>query len=237
MPHLTLGNIEIEVTQKEIKNIHLSVYPPNGRVKIAAPIKMKLDTIRVYAISRLPWIKKQQQKIKSQKREATREFVSRESHYFLGNRYQLKVIELDAVPSVRITHSYIELYVRPGSNKEKKKQVLENWYREQLRLVVYEIIEKWEKKMSVTVSEFGIKKMKTKWGTCNREAKRIWLNFELAKKPKGCIEYIVVHELVHFKERTHNDTFVWYMNHYLPEWKQLRADLNRLPVSHVEWTY
>ena len=237
MPHFTLGNIEIEVAQKAIKNIHLSVYPPNGRVKIAAPSKMNLDTIRIYAISKLPWIKKQQAKIKSQKREAPREYITKESHYFLGKRYQLKVIELDTVPVVRLTHNYLELYVRPNSNKEKRQEVLENWYREQLKALTAELIQKWEKKMKVNVNEFGIKKMKTKWGTCNDEAKRIWLNFELAKKPKECIEYIVVHEMVHLKERTHNDRFVAFMNQFLPEWKQLKTDLNKLPVSHIDWGY
>lgn len=237
MAKLTVGKIDIEVTQKEIKNIHLSVYPPNGRVKIAAPSRMKLDTIRIYAISKLPWIKKQQEKIRSQKREAEREFVSKESHYFLGKRYQLKVIELETGPVARIAHNYLELYVRPGSSKEKRQEILENWYRQQLRTLIAELISKWEKKMRVKVEEFGIKKMKTKWGTCNKEAKRIWLNFELIKKPVECVEYIVVHEMVHLKERNHNAKFISYMNEFLPEWKQLKADLNKLPVSHVDWGY
>ncbi|MDI9341054.1 MAG: SprT family zinc-dependent metalloprotease [Sediminibacterium sp.] len=237
MPEIVLGNIVITVTQKAIKNIHLSVHPPDGRVRIAAPGKMKLDTIRVYAISKLPWIKQQQKKIKSQKREAPREFITRESHYFLGKRYQLRVIELDTAPVAHITHNYLELYVRPGASIEKRKAILENWYREQLRELVTSMIAKWEEKMKVRVEAFGIKKMKTKWGTCNEEAKRIWLNFELAKKPKECIEYIVVHEMVHLKERHHNDRFIAYMNQFLPEWKQLKNDLNKLPVSHIDWGY
>lgn len=237
MEHIQLGNISVEVVQKDIKNLHLSVYPPKGRVRIAAPTRMKLDTIRIYAISKLSWIKKQQQKILSQKREAPRDFLTKESHYFLGKRYQLKVIELDTMPIVNLAHNTIELYVRPGSTKEKKKQLLEEWYRERLRETASEIVEHWEKKMKVKVGELGIRKMRTKWGTCNEEAKRIWLNLELAKKPIECIEYIVVHEMVHFKERNHNDRFVAFMNNYLPEWKQLKSELNRLPVSHVEWGY
>jgi len=237
MEHFKLGNINVEVIQKDIKNVHLSVHPPVGRVRIAAPSRMNMDTIRIYAISKLSWIKKQQTKILNQKREAPREYLTKESHYYLGKRYLLKVIELDTVPIVNLTHNTIELYVRPGSPIEKRKDVLENWYREQLRELVGDMITHWEKKMKVKVEEFGIKKMKTKWGTCNEEAKRIWLNFELAKKPLECIEYIVVHELVHLKERHHNDKFVAHMNHFLPTWKQLKADLNKLPVSHIDWGY
>jgi hypothetical protein len=237
MEHLQLGDIKIEVEQKDIKNIHLSVYPPVGRVRIAAPSKMKMDTIRIYAISKLGWIKKQQAKILSQKREAPREYLTKESHYYFGKRYLLKVIELETVPVVNLTHKTIELYVRPGSDTNKRKEILENWYREQLRAVVADLIANWEKKMKVKVKEFGIKKMKTKWGTCNEEAKRIWLNFELSKKPLECIEYIVVHEMVHLKVRNHNDKFISYMNHYLPLWKQLKNDLNKLPISHIEWEY
>lgn len=237
MERIQLGDFSIEVEQKDIKNLHLSVYPPEGRVRIAAPSKMKLDTIRIYAISKLSWIKKQKAKILSQKREAPREYLTKESHYYLGKRYLLKVIELDTVPVVNLTHNTLELYVRPGSTTEKRKEILDNWYREHLRKIVIELIAKWEKKMKLKVGDFGIKKMKTKWGTCNEKASRIWVNFELVKKPIECIEYIVVHELVHFKERNHNDKFVAYMNHFLPEWKQLKKELNRLPVSHIDWGY
>ena len=237
MENIQLGDICIEVEQKEIKNLHLSVYPPKGKVRIAAPSKMNLDTIRIYAISKLSWIKKQQAKIQNQKREAPREYLTKESHYYFGKRYLLKVIELDTVPTVNLAHKTIELYVRPGSNAKKHQEVLDTWYREQLRRAASELLIKWENKMDVKVSELGIKKMKTKWGTCNEPAKRIWLNFELVKKPLECIEYIVVHEMVHFKERNHNNKFISYMNYFLPEWKQLKAELNRLPVSHVDWGY
>jgi len=237
MEHIQLGDLIIEVEQKDIKNVHLSVYPPNGRVRIAAPSKMTLDTIRIYAISKLRWIKKQQTKILSQKREAPREYLTKESHFYLGKRYLLKVIELNTVPAVHLTHNNIELYVRPNSSPEKRKEILENWYREQLRVLGTDLIAQWEETMKVKVKDLGIKKMKTKWGTCNEEAKRIWLNFELIKKPIECVEYIVVHEMVHLKVRNHNNKFVAYMNHFLPEWKQLKAELNKMPVSHLEWTY
>ena len=237
MEYIKLGDISIEVEQKNIKNLHLSVYPPKGRVRIAAPLKMKLDTIRIYAISKLSWIKKQQTKILSQKREAPREYLTKESHYYLGKRYLLKVIELDTVPIVNLTHNTIELYVRPGSNIEKRKEILDNWYREQLRDVANDLILHWEKKMKLKVIELGIKKMKTKWGACNEDAKRIWLNFELIKKPIECIEYIVLHEMLHLKVRNHNDKFVAYMNHFLPEWKQVNQIKNKHPVTHVDWEY
>lgn len=237
MDTITLGAITIDVELKDIKNVHLSVYPPKGRVRIAAPLRMNLDTIRIYAISKLSWIKTQQKKFQSQVREAPREFLSKEGHYYLGNRYLLKVIEHNAPPEINIKHKTIELRVRPNTDLEKRKAIMDEWYRVQLKEMVPVVIAKWEKTMGVSLNEFAIKKMKTKWGTCNREAKRIWLNLELAKKPFHCIEYIIVHELVHLLERNHNERFVAYMNQFLPEWKQLKIELNKLPVSHRDWDY
>ena len=237
MEQINLGEIVVDVVQKDIKNIHLCVYPPICHVRIAAPLRMNLDTIRIYAISKLGWIKKQQQKFREQIRETPREYLNKESHYFFGKRYLLRVIELDESPRVRIKHTTIDLYVRPDSDIQKKHDVMEQWYREQLKELVPSIIQKWEKIMGVSPNEFAIKRMKTKWGTCNREAKRIWLNLELAKKPYPCIEYIVVHEMAHLLERNHNSNFVAIMDNYLPEWKQLKMELNKLPVSHVEWGF
>ena len=237
MEKLKLGDITIDVLQKDIKNIHLSVHPPTGRVRISAPSRMALDTIRVFAISKLSWIKKQQAKLKHQEREAPREFLNRESHYFKGKRYLLKVTEKDAAPRVLLKHSILELHVRPGTSGEKRKAILDEWYRQQLKEVVPTLIKKWEKRMNVQVNEFGIKKMKTKWGTCTREANRIWLNLELAKKPIECMEYIVVHEMAHLLERNHNDRFISLMNEFMPKWRFHKDELNRLPVSHVDWHY
>jgi predicted metal-dependent hydrolase len=237
MSEIQLGDITVEVTQKDIKNVHLSVYPPLGKVKIAAPERMELDTIRIYAISKLAWIKKQQAKILAQKREAPREYITKESHYYQGKRYLLKVTEHNASPIVKQKHNLLELYIRPETCAEKRKEILEEWYRCQLKIMVAKYISKWEKIMNISVSEFGIKKMKTKWGTCNIEAKRIWINLELAKKPIDCLEYIVVHEMVHFFERNHNSRFVSLMDNYLPNWKELKVELNKLPVSHIDWGY
>jgi len=237
MEQLVLGDVTIEVEVKDIKNVHLSVFPPAGKVRIAAPLRMNLETIRIYAISKLGWIKQQQQKFRTQAREAPREYVNRESHYFLGKRYLLKVVEQDSSPTVKLKHSNIELHVRPNTDKAKKQAIMEEWYRDQLKTLVPPVIQKWEKVMGVSLNQFATKKMKTKWGTCNSGAKRIWLNLELAKKPFHCIEYIIVHELVHLLEPTHNDRFIALMNTFLPEWKHLRNELNQLPVSHSEWGY
>ncbi len=237
MVQFQLGTINVEVIQKDIKNIHLSVYPPNGRVKIAAPLRMNVETIKIYAISKLSWIKQQQKKLTSQQRESPREFITQESHYYLGKRYLLKIIEEDAKPKVILKHSKIVLYVRPNTDTQKRKEILDTWYRDKLKEQIAILVQKWQPIMQVYVNEFAIKKMKTKWGTCNIEAKRIWLNLELIKKPVTCLEYIVVHEMTHLLERHHNQRFIAYMNNFLPFWKELKKELNSLPVSHINWEY
>jgi predicted metal-dependent hydrolase len=234
---IDIGNIVADVVLKDIKNIHLSVFPPSGRVRISAPSRMDLETIRIFAISKLSWIKKQQSKIQQQERESQRDFTTRESHYFLGKRYLLQVIEADSKPFVTIKHNLIVLTIRPDSNVEQKQVVLQEWYRDQLKPIVSKLIEKWSQVLNVTVKEFGIKRMKTKWGTCNHDAQRIWLNLELAKKPLECIEYIVVHEMVHLLERNHNAYFIAYMDKFIPQWQHIKSELNRLPLSHAEWKY
>jgi len=237
MQQLKLGNINIDVVLKDIKNLHLSVYPPSGRVHISAPERMDLDTIRMYAISKLDWIKKQQKKFSDQARELPREYLNKEGHYFLGRRYLMKVIEHNMPPVITIRHNIIEMRLRPNVDLIKKQAILEEWYRDQLKALAPPIIKKWEKIMKLKVNEYAIKKMRTKWGTCNALAKRIWLNLELIKKPVDCIEYIIVHEMIHLLERKHNERFIFMMDKYLPEWRQLRMELNRLPVSHTEWKY
>ncbi len=232
MPQIVLGDIPMEVVQKDIRNVHLSVHPPMGRVTIAAPTGMNLDTIRVFALTKLPWVKKQQQKFLQQEREPARDYTPRESHYFLGKRYLLKVKEIDAPPKVELKHRTIEMHVRPGATIEKRKQILHAWYRKHLKHLALPLVKKWEKKMQVRVNEIGVKKMKTKWGTCKIEAERIWLNLELAKKPIECIEYIIVHEMVHLLERKHNDKFIKNMDKHLPNWRAAKQLLNRLPIDY-----
>ena len=237
MQQIELGNITIDVVQKDIKNIHLSVYPPNGKVKIAAPERMDMDTIRVFAINKLKWIKKQQETFKNQIRETPREYLTKESHFFQGKRYLLKVIESSAKPKVILKHSKIELHIKPNAPTEKRKEILDQWYRDEMKKTLPKMIEKWEQIIGVQTNDFGVKKMRTKWGTCNTEAKRIWLNLELAKKPLECLEYIVVHELTHLLERSHNDRFVMYMNGFMLKWRFYRDELNKLPFRHTDWKY
>lgn len=234
---IRLGDISIEVVRKNIKNIHLSVYPPQGKVKISAPLRMDIETIRVFTISKIGWIRKQRIKFQNQERETIRECIPRESHYYLGKRYLLKVVEQNGASKVVLKHNSIELYVRKGASIEKKQDVISQWYRSQLKELVPKYIAALEKKMGVRVAEFRIRKMKTKWGTCNAKAKRIWLNLELAKKPIDCLEYIITHEMVHFLERHHDEKFIAYMDKFLPKWRFIKEELNKLPLGHVEWGY
>ncbi len=237
MTRVVIGDISVDVVLKDIRNIHLSVHPPAGRVRLSAPVGMDINTLRLYAISRLGWIKKQQRKLCGQERETPREYLNRESHYLWGKRYLLKIVEREAPSAVDVQHSAIVLYIRPDASQEKKQSVLDAWYRKQLKAAIPDLLASWEKRVGVRVNEFGIKKMKTKWGTCNPDARRIWVNLELSKKPKECLEYIVVHEMVHLLENHHNERFMALMDDILPKWRSLRDDLNRLPVKHEEWEY
>ncbi len=234
---IQLGDIAVDVVQKGIKNIHLSVHPPTGRVRIAAPLRMNANTIRVFAISKLGWIKKQQTKLRKQERESPREYLDRKSHYCWGKRYLLKVVKNDATSRVEIKHRTVVLHVRPGADDYKKQSVLEEWYRQQIKDEIPSLIAKWEQHMGVTVARFTVRKMKTMWGSCTPESKSILINLELAKKPRECLEYIVVHELMHLLEPTHNRRFISLMDQFMPQWRSHREDLNRLPVRHESWGY
>lgn len=234
---IRLGSIPIEVVLKDIKNVHLSVFPPLGRVRIAAPKRMRLETIRVFAISKLEWIKKQQAKLSAQERETPRELLDRESHYVWGKRYLLKIEEADAPPTVRIKHGTLLISARPKTSKVKRQVVIDRWYREQIREECLPLIAKWERIMRVKVNHLFVRRMKTKWGSCNVTSGGIRLNSELAKKPKDCLEYIVVHEMAHLLEPSHNSRFVALMDKFMPNWAVYRDKLNRLPVRHEDWVY
>lgn len=235
--HIT-SNLSIDVVRKDIKNMHLAVYPPTGRVRIAAPLRVDDEAIRLFAISKIGWIRKHQRHFNAQDRQSPRKFKQRESHYFQGKRYLLRIKEKEAPAKVEIkTKTYIDFSVRPNSTLEQRQTILNEWYRKELKKLIPDIIEKWEKKIGVSVAEWQVKQMKTKWGTCNIEKKRIWINLELAKKPIHCLEYIIVHEMIHLIERHHNDRFMALMDKYIPQWKFFKEELNRLPVSHGEWDY
>ena len=234
---IQVGKVEMDVVQKDIKNVHLSVYPPNGRVRVSAPQHMSLDTIRVFVISKLGWIKQQQRKLREQERETAREYLDRESHYVWGQRYLLEVVERAAAPSVQLKHRTLMLQVRPGSEEEKKQAVLALWYREQIRHALPEMVTRWEQRLGVEISRFFVQHMKTKWGSCNPTTGTIRLNTELAKKPHDCLEYILVHEMVHFLEPTHNARFQQFMDNFMPMWRFQQEELNRAPLAHEEWSY
>lgn len=234
---LELGELHAEVTRKAIKHVHLSVLPPAGKVRVAAPQGMPLDTIRLFVIAKLAWIRAQQRKLQSQDRESPREFLNKESHYLWGKRYLLEISFADAAPAVSVTPRKLHLQVRPGAHQARCEEVLDGWYRQQVREAVPALLAKWEPVLQVKASRVFVQRMKTKWGSCTRGSGYIRLNTDLAKKPPECLEYIVMHELVHLLEPTHNERFVALMDLYLPHWRHLRKQLNSLPVRHEEWSY
>jgi predicted metal-dependent hydrolase len=237
MDQLTLGNLTVEVIRKNIKNTHLRVYPPTGRVKISAPLRLDLETIRKFAVSKISWIKKQQIKIDKRKKEVSKEFLGKDSLYYNGKIYLLKVIEEDTEPKVVLKDNILELCVRPHLTAAKKKEILDDWYRNQLKRQATSLINQLEKKMNVKVDVLTIRKMKTRWGSCYKAKKKICLNLELVKKPLECIEYVVVHEMAHFFEGNHGAKFKALMDNLMPEWRFHKAELNRLPMGHEDWKF
>lgn len=234
---LDLGNVQAEVTRKAIKHVHLSVLPPAGRVRVTAPQNMPLDTLRLFLVSKLPWIRSQQRKLQTQDREAPREFLNKESHYVWGKRYLLEVLHADAAPTVSLSPRKMQLRVRPGADQARCEEVLDAWYRQQVRDALAVLLARWEPLLEVKAKRVFVQRMKTKWGSCTPESGHIRLNTDLAKKPPEALEYIVVHELLHLLEPTHNERFVALMDLYLPHWQHLRKQLNRLPLRHEDWTY
>lgn len=236
--YISVSGIDVEVVRKDIKNLHLAVYPPHGRVRIAVPKRLGADAVRSAVASRLGWIRKHQERLRNQERQSRREMVNGESHYAWGRRYRLKVIE-DA-PANRLSLNggqTMTLEARTGVDADRRRQTLQDWYRSELKARIPSLVDKWSPVIRVEVAEWGVKKMKTRWGSCNREAHRIWLNLELAKKPPECLEYVVVHEMVHILERLHNDHFKELMDQFMPNWRSHRDELNRAPLAHEDWNY
>lgn len=234
---LTLGDITLDVVRKDIKHVHLSVHPPTGRVRISAPSRMSLDTIRGFAIAKLGWIRRQQARIREQERATPRDYVSRESHSVWGKRYLLTVEECAETPSVELTQSRMLLRVRPGSGTARREALVEAWYREQVHVAVPPLLALWQPRLGVKTERFFVQRMKTRWGSCNVKRHTIRLSTELAKKPAECLEYVVVHELVHLLEPSHNARFVALMDRFMPQWRFRRGVLNRLPVRHESWSF
>lgn len=234
---LNLGDVHAEVTRKAIKHVHLSVLPPAGKVRVAAPEHMPLDTIRVFLIAKLAWIRAQRRKLQAQERETPREFLNKESHYLWGKRYLLEMSTVDAAPCVERSPRKLHLRVRPGTEPSRCEEVLDAWYRQQVHEAMPALLTKWEQVLGVKAKRVFVQRMKTKWGSCTPNAGHIRLNTDLAKKPPECLEYILVHELAHLLEPTHNARFVGLMDLYLPHWQHLRRQLNQLPVRHEDWAY
>jgi predicted metal-dependent hydrolase len=227
--NLNIGTLEVEVKFKPIKNLHLSVHPPFGKVTVSSPEFFDLEKVRVYLTTKIGWIKQEQKKIKSQEREGEKLFITRESHQFLGKRYLLKIIESEK-SKIFLKHTTIDLYTKKDSNIDVKKKIVYNWYRKELRFQLSNLIQQYASVMNLNPPEFGIRTMKTKWGSCATENKKLWFNIELAKKPLECIEYIVVHEMVHLLERNHNKNFIMLMDKFLANWRTQKKILNELPI-------
>ena len=232
---ITLGDISIALTRKQVKHVHLSVHPPNGRVTMVVPTGTRLAAVRAYAISKLRWIKGQRLRLLSQPRETAREFVNRESHSLWGRRYLLTVREAEERPSVVAKNRRLVLTVRPGASKAKRSEVMHEWHKQLLHEAVGPLLAKWQAKLGVKASAYFVQRMKTKWGACNHRDRNIRLNTELVKKPKDLLEYVIVHELVHLIEPKHSDRFMALMDRHYPHWREARAELNALPLGNVRW--
>ncbi|OAI09301.1 metal-dependent hydrolase [Methylomonas methanica] len=237
MPQVQIGSLSLQLNRKAIKNLHISVLPPDGRIRVAAPEQMTDTAIRMAVISRIPWIKKQQRDFAAQPRQSDREMVSGECHYFWGKRHRLNLVERVGRHEVKVSGGKIHLFVNPGTSVENRALVLAEFYRARLKAQVEKLIPEWQQRVAVELADWSVKKMKTKWGSCNVGAKRIWFNLELAKKPPECLEYILVHELIHLLERKHNERFRAHMDKFMPNWRERRDLLNTLPLAFGTWTY
>lgn len=235
---ITVSDIPVEIVRKNIKNIHLAVYPPDGKVRISVPQNITDDNVRLAIVSKLSWIKKRQEEFAKQPRQAERIFISGESHYYQGKRYILEVVERHGKHSFQLkSNARMRLQVHPGTTKENRALVVNDWYRKKLKNDISRLLEKWQPVIGKKVLSWGVKKMKTKWGSCNVADRRIWINLELAKKSPECLEYILVHELVHLHESHHNENFKRLMDRYLPHWQKSRDALKSEPLAHEEWEY
>lgn len=234
--YLTIRGLNIDVVRKDIKHIHVGVYPPAGRVRIAAPLGFDDERIRLAVVQRLPWIRRQRKELQSAERQSLREMLTGESHYVWGLRKRLKVVERPGRAHIEADGDRLALYVGADATAEQRRTYLDRWYREQLRTVLPELISLWEQRLDVTVPRWTIRKMKTKWGSCNRETRDLWFNVELAKKHPDCLEYIVVHELTHYFEGTHGARFAALMDRNLPDWRLRRDELNGSPLAEEDWT-
>ena len=233
--NLTVAGLGIDVVYKDIKNLHISVYPPKGRVRVAAPERMEEENVRLAIVQRLPWIKRQRERLMGADRQTERHMISGESHYVWGKRHRLDVSKVSGHFGVEISGNNLLVITPEGSDTEARFRTLDRWYRRQLKAVVPGLLTVWAPTIGVEVPNLVVRRMKTKWGTCVIHSHTIWLNPELAKKDPRSLEYIIVHELVHLLERGHGERFITLMDSYLPDWSTRRDLLNGAPLSHEEW--
>ena len=235
---IKIDDLVVDVIRKEIKHLYFSVYPPNGRVRVSAPIRLDDEAVRLAVLSKLPWIKRQREKFEGRAKQSPLEYVSGESHYYQGQRYTLNVIDHNGRQKVAIhSNATLDLFIKTGSDAGKRERTLMAWYRRQLKEAIPPLIAKWADIIGEDVAEWGVKRMKTRWGSCNIKARRIWLNLELIKKPVLCLEYIIVHEMVHLLERLHNDRFTAYMDEFMPQWRRCQDELNKAPLADAKLGY
>ncbi len=232
---ISVGGVKVSVVHKSIKNLHLGVYPPDGRVRVAAPRALSDEAVRLAVVDKLVWIKRQQANFRAQPRQSEREMVDLESHYFQGQRYLLKIIPTRGAAHVELRQNTLELHARPDSSATARERVLREWYRVQLRQIAAPLIEQWAATLDIELVQWSIRRMKTRWGSCDVQTKRIWLNLELIKKPLPCLEYVIVHELLHLAERLHSERFIKLLDEHLPQWRARRDELNVAPLAHERW--
>lgn len=235
--HLSVGGIDVEVVRKQIKNLHLGVYPPNGRVRVAAPPTVSDEAVRLAVVTRMGWIKRQRSKFIAQARQSVRSYVSGETHFYLGTAYRLRVVKREGIARVRIAGDRLELSVPFGSDRDFRERTFQRWQRQELRERAAVAVDHWARAFDVPTPEFRIKRMRTKWGSCSSAARRIWLNLELVKKPVACIDYLICHEVAHLIEPSHDERFIALLDRHFPRWRVIRAELNREPLGHEEWNH
>jgi predicted metal-dependent hydrolase len=234
--YLTVRGINVDIVYKDIKNLHIGVYPPVGRVRVAAPRRLDEEQIRLAVIQRMPWIKRQREQLRAAERQSEREMVTGESHFVWGRRYRLKVIERPGRAHIEVDGDRLLLYVPAATDAEQRRALLDRWYRAQLRATIPGLIAKWEPILKISVPRWSVRRMKTKWGSCNRESGHIWFNVELAKKHPDSLEYIVVHEMTHLLERNHGERFTNLMDKFMHDWRSRRDLLNNAPLASERWT-
>lgn len=235
---IKVGGLAVELVRKDIRNVHLAVYPPDGHVRIAVPLHIGDDAARLAVVGKLEWVRRQREAFAQQPRQSAREYVTGESHYVWGQRVRLDVVEDSEPPAIRrLGPNRLKLCVRPETSEERRQDLLAAWYRRELKAAIAPLIAMWEPELGVYVEDWRVQRMRTRWGSCNPDTGRILINLELAKKPRECLEFIVVHEMVHLLERTHSDRFRALMDRHLPDWPRRRAVLNRAPLAHEDWAY